>query len=75
MTGDLISEYAWDYHTRPWASIIYKRFASVLEDLGVYWSITVGNHDFMADLSVQGFLDMDMEYPHSLTHYNASTAN
>jgi hypothetical protein len=60
VTGDLISEYAWDFRTRPWASVVYKRFASVLEDLGIYWAITIGNHDFMADVSVRGFMDMDM---------------
>ena len=32
VTGDIVSEYAWDHKTRPWMSKIYDRYAKVMEE-------------------------------------------
>jgi hypothetical protein len=70
----MISNYSWDHKTRPWAELVYRKFASILEELDIYWAVTIGNHDFLADLSVRGVMDLDMSYPHSLTTYNRTSA-
>ena len=71
VTGDIVSDYAWDGKTKPWMPNMYDRFARVLEEEGVWWATAMGNHDFGTDLSMHEVLHLDMSYSRSLTFQNS----
>jgi 3',5'-cyclic AMP phosphodiesterase CpdA len=70
VTGDIVSDYAWDRTTRPWMAEKYDKFARVMEEEGVWWATAMGNHDFGTDLSMHEVLHLDMSYSRSLTQQN-----
>jgi hypothetical protein len=51
VTGDVVSGYAWDEKTRPWASIQYAKMADAITSKGKYWATAAGNHDEEGDLT------------------------
>lgn len=51
ITGDVISGYAWDKVTRPWAAIQWANLTKTLMAHGTWWATTAGNHDSEADLT------------------------
>jgi len=50
VTGGVVSGYAWDDVTKPWAALQYTNFTDVLK-LNIRWATTAGNHDTEADLN------------------------
>ena len=67
VTGDVVSGYAWDYWTRPWAEHHYTNFTKVLTKHGTYWATTAGNHDTQADLTREQVSALDRSFNFSLT--------
>jgi len=67
VTGDVVSGYAWDDVTRPWAALQYKNFTDVLMRLNMRWATTAGNHDTEADLNREQISELDRSFPNSLT--------
>lgn len=71
ITGDVVSGYAWDEVTHPWAAIHYQKLEKVFEEAGVYFASTGGNHEEDADLNRQEIFDLDRSLKMSLTQENA----
>jgi hypothetical protein len=71
VTGDVVSGYAWNYWTRPWAALQYANFTRVLMEHGTYWATTAGNHDTQADLNREQVSELDRSFNLSLTLPNA----
>ncbi len=46
----MVSGYAWDGKTKPWAALQYANMTKVLIEKKTYWATTAGNHDVEADL-------------------------
>jgi len=67
VTGDVVSGYAWDGQTRPWAAIQYAKMADVITAKGKYWATTAGNHDEEADLTREQISELDRSFSNSLT--------
>jgi 3',5'-cyclic AMP phosphodiesterase CpdA len=67
VTGDIVSEYAWDQKTRPWMAERYSRFAKIMDEEGVPFATAIGNHDHGTDLSMHEVLHLDMSFNMSMT--------
>ena len=68
VTGDVVSGYLWDGHTKPWFPLKYKKFAEIMQEYNQKWAFTAGNHDSEADYNRLQVLDEDRKYaPLSLT--------
>lgn len=70
ITGDVISGYAWDGVTKPWAAHVYDTMAQVLKKRGLNWAFTGGNHDEEGDLTREQVSEVDRSYDLSLTKPN-----
>lgn len=70
VSGDVVSGYAWDGQTRPWAATQYDKLAQVLTQKNQYWATTAGNHDVEGDLDRDQISEIDRFYKHSLTKPN-----
>lgn len=59
ITGDVVSGYAWDGKTRPWADYHYKKLNVPFEKAGVYFAVAAGNHDDDGDLNRTELLKLE----------------
>ena len=50
ISGDVVSGYAWDGKTKPWAAVQYDKMVQPIIAKGKFWATTAGNHDVEADL-------------------------
>lgn len=67
ITGDVVSGYAWDGVTKPWAALQYENMTKVLIEHKMYWATTAGNHDEEADLTREQVSELDRSFDYSLT--------
>ena len=72
ITGDVVSGYAWDQKTRPWAATQYQNLTDTLTKYNTYWATTAGNHDSEADLTREQVSEFDRSFNMSLTQPNAA---
>ena len=70
VTGDVVSGYAWDGKTKPWAAIQYAKMADAITAKGKYWATTAGNHDEEGDLTREQISEVDRSFSNSLTKPN-----
>jgi predicted MPP superfamily phosphohydrolase len=72
ITGDVVSGYAWDQKTKPWAATQYQNLTDTLTKYNTYWATTAGNHDSEADLTREEVSEFDRSFNLSLTQPNAA---
>ena len=67
LTGDMVSNYAWDGTTKPWYEVQWKKWTEAFIDKGLPYMYIQGNHDALADLDRDEVATLDMSLDISLT--------
>jgi hypothetical protein len=75
--GDHVSGYAWGRHgAKPgWFRAQYAKAVKVMQEKGIPWAMTIGNHDEEADLDRHGIAALDRSLEGSVTQATAPAAD
>jgi predicted MPP superfamily phosphohydrolase len=60
LTGDMVSNYAWDGVTKPWYEVQWNKWTQAFIEKDLRYMYVQGNHDALADLDRDEVAALDM---------------
>lgn len=71
ITGDVVSSFVWT-NQEDWFEAQYGKLMSILDEQGVHFGTTAGNHDAEANLNRRQISELDRSYNYSMTQANSA---